>query len=261
MNDHWNPEQYERFRDEREAPFEDLFALVRPAKGMRIVDLGCGTGRLTAALHQRLGAASTLGVDSSAAMLAKAGALAEGGLAFLRADIEHFAPAQAFDLAFSNAALHWLDDQRHVLARITGWLAPGGQLAVQVPANFDHASHRLAAEVALEAPFADALEGWTRGSPVLAPEDYATCLYELGFAEQRVQLVVYPHVLASGAELCEWVRGTLLTAYESRLPGALFAAFLERYRARILAEVGAEGPLFYPFKRILLWGRRAAETA
>ena len=47
MADPWDPRQYERYRSEREQPFHDLLALVRPRPGMRAVDLGCGTGTLT----------------------------------------------------------------------------------------------------------------------------------------------------------------------------------------------------------------------
>ena len=70
--DAWDPAQYERFRAERARPFVDLLALVRPRPGMRVVDLGCGTGELTARLHRELAAGETLGIDRSEAMLARA---------------------------------------------------------------------------------------------------------------------------------------------------------------------------------------------
>src|SRR5438477_11376422 len=70
MPSSWDPTQYDRFRDEREQPFFDLLALVRPKPGMRVVDLGCGTGKLTRTLHEHLGAAETVGVDRSDSMLA-----------------------------------------------------------------------------------------------------------------------------------------------------------------------------------------------
>ena len=67
--DTWNPEQYDKFQREREQPFFDLLALVRPAPGMRVVDLGCGTGTLTRLLHARLQARETVGIDRSPRML------------------------------------------------------------------------------------------------------------------------------------------------------------------------------------------------
>src|SRR5262245_5272780 len=60
--DAWNPDQYGRFRAERSQPFFDLLELVRARPGMRVVDLGCGTGELTAAMHRRLEARETVGV-------------------------------------------------------------------------------------------------------------------------------------------------------------------------------------------------------
>ena len=72
MTDRWDPAQYHRFRNERRQPWEDLVALVEVRPDMRVVDLGCGSGELTRELAERLGAASVLGIDSSAAMLDQA---------------------------------------------------------------------------------------------------------------------------------------------------------------------------------------------
>ena len=258
MVDHWDPDQYERFKRERELPFWDLLSLVRPGQLRRVVDLGCGTGRLTCELHRRVEAAETLGIDSSASMLRDCLDREEPGLRFECADIASFEPSEPLDLLFSNAALHWLDDHRALFARLTEWIAPGGQLAVQVPANFDHVSHRLAAELARESDFARVLGDWERGVPVLAPEEYASLLFGLGFTEQSVQLRVYPHVLPSFEDLLEWQKGTLLTIYRERLGEELYANFVEQFRERLETELGDQRPLFYPFKRVLLWARRAA---
>lgn len=120
------------------------------------------------------------------------------------------------------------------MTRLTGALTERGQLAVQVPANDDHLSHTTAVEVAGEQPFRDALGGFARRSPVLAPEAYATLLERLGFREQSVRLQVYGHRLGSRHDVVEWVRGTTLTDYERRMPAALWPRFLERYRERLL---------------------------
>ncbi len=248
--DAWSPEQYERFRTERQQPFSDLVALVRPQPGMRVVDLGCGTGELTRALHRQLGAHETLGLDSSDAMIARSDAPVEPGLRFERADIADFVAPRSFDLVFSNAALHWLPDHDALLARLTGALRPRGQLAVQVPANHDHPSHVVAAELAADFGIPP------RESPVLAPETYAAVLDRLGYVAQHVRLQVYVHHLDSHAGVVEWVKGTLLTEYERRLSPEDFARFLERYRARLLPLLEDARPYLYPFKRILMWGQR-----
>jgi trans-aconitate 2-methyltransferase len=253
--DTWRPDQYARFRAERLKPFEDLLALVQPIPGGRAIDLGCGTGDSTRLLHERLQARETLGVDSSASMLERASSVAGGGLRFEQRDIADLQPDGSWDVVFSNAALHWVPEHRALFDRLSRSLRPGGQLAVQMPANFGHPSHRVAAAVAAEAPFRAALGGWERDQPVLAPEAYATLLHALGFQEQQVRLQIYGHVLAAPEDVIEWVKGTLLTDYESHL-GPLFPRFLQRYREVLLPLLGDERPYFYTYPRVLLWARR-----
>ncbi|MBI5105836.1 MAG: methyltransferase domain-containing protein [Solirubrobacterales bacterium] len=253
----WDPAVYERYADERTAPFRDLLALVTPVPGGQVVDLGCGTGRLTAEVHRRVRARGTVGVDRSSAMLERAAAVSGGGLRFVRADIAEWEPEHAVDLVFSNAALHWVADHERLLARLTSWLAPGGQLAVQVPANHDHPSHVTAARIASEPPFADVLGGAPLASPVLAPERYATLLHRLGFGEQHVRLQVYAYPLDGPEQVADWVEGSLLTWYRERLGEVLYRRFLPRYREELLAALPAERPFLLTYKRVLLRGRRA----
>jgi len=252
----WNPDQYARFRQERSQPFFDLLVLVRRRPAMRVVDLGCGTGELTRVLHDDLQARETVGIDSSPAMLARSAPYAGHGLRFESGDVGVFAADQPYDLVFSNATLHWLPDHRALLGRLTQALAPAGQLAVQVPANHDHPSHVVAADVASEAPFRDALGGYVRVPTVLQPEEYATLLDSLGLVEQQVRLQVYAHHLPSREDVVEWVKGTMLVDYQQRLSADLYAQFLERYRGRLLPLLEDRRPYFYPFKRILFWGQR-----
>lgn len=255
--DAWDPDRYERFERERSAPFFDLLDLVEPCPGGRAVDLGCGTGALTTALHERARARRTVGVDSSPRMLERSAEHAGGGLSFELGDIAEWAPPEPVDLIFSNAALHWVDGHDELFARLTSHLAPGGQLAVQVPANHDQPSHLVAERVASEAPFREALGGYVRRAPVLVPERYAQLLHRLGYEAQHVRLQVYLHVLPEAGAVVDWVKGTLLTDYQRRLPDGMHDAFVERYRELLTAELPDDRPFPFAFKRILLWGRLA----
>ena len=245
----WNPQQYERFKSERAQPFHDLLALVEPRPGMRVVDLGCGTGELTRLMHEQLEAAETLGVDSSAEMLARASAFATATLRFEQTSVEEFGGRQPVDVLFSNAALHWVEDHRSLFTRLTTMIASGGQLAVQMPFNHDHVSQRVAAELAPRFGVPP------RVPPLLAPEDYASLLHSLGYARQHVRIQVYGHLLDSASAVIEWVKGSTLTEYQRKL-GERWPAFLDAYTERMLSELDDERPYFFPFKRIHLWASR-----
>lgn len=256
--DGWQPQQYERFAAERAQPFHDLLALVRPVAGGVALDLGCGTGELTATMHRAVKADATVGIDNSPAMLADASDHAPAGVTFRLGDLRDDPPEAPVDLVFSNAALQWVPEHREVLARWAGWLRPGGQLAVQVPANADHPSHTTSAGLALESPFREMFDGEPPADSVLGvlpPAEYSELLHGLGFAEQHVRLQVYGHVLASTAEVVEWVKGTSLTRFKRALAADDFDAFVAAYAARLTEVLGDHRPYFYAFKRILLWAR------
>lgn len=242
----WSPEQYQRFEAERKQPFLDLAALVERRPRMRVVDLGCGTGELTRELHQALSAQETVGIDDSETMLLKSGHFEGEMLRFERGSIEAFVTDKPYDLIFSNAALHWIADHEQLLARLTNFLAMNGQLAIQMPANDSHPSHRVAAEVARDLGLRE------RPAYVLDPERYAELLHRLGYKRQHVRLQVYGHLLPAADDVVEWVRGALLTYYEPQVEN--FDEFLGEYRARMKKEIGEERPFFYTYKRVLMWG-------
>lgn len=248
--DTWNPTQYERFAAERREPFDELLALVHPTPGGRAVDLGCGSGELTVELHRHLGATSTLGIDSSGAMLGKAPDA--DGVTFEIGDLTTWWAATPVDVVFANAALQWVPHHEVVLARLTEQLAPGGQLAIQVPWNHDHPSHTVLAEVAaelLDDPAPDPV-----AENVLTPAHYAEVLYDLGFTEQHVRMQVFGHVLASAAEVVQWTKGTTLTRFKD---DPRYDELVAVYTERLVAALGAHAPYFYAFKRILFWARAA----
>lgn len=256
----WNPEQYERFKAQRAQPFWDLIDLVRPDGVNRAVDLGCGTGELTAAAAARLATTEMIGIDSSPNMLEAAAVNRTEGVSFEAGDIATWTSAGDRDLVLANASLQWVEDHPGVLASWVAGLRPGGQLAAQVPANSDHHSHRASAHVAGLEPFASALGGDPPSDPVasnvLVPEQYSELLYELGIAEPHVRLQVYPHVMPSSTSVVEWTKGTSLTRFFKRLPAELHEPFVDAYRDELLARIGHHEPYLFAFKRILIHGRR-----
>ncbi|MEO7093825.1 MAG: methyltransferase domain-containing protein [Polyangiales bacterium] len=245
----WDPERYNQFQAERFAPFVDALALVRVRPRLSVIDLGCGAGELTRRLADALPDSDVVGLDSSKEMLAKAAAHARAGLRFEQGTIEE--ASGAYDLVFSHAAIQWVDDHARLVPRLLSMVRPGGQLVVQQPSNHGHATHVLIREVAAEEPFRSALSGFSRQSPVLGLDDYASLLHAAGGTELVVFEKVYPHVLQNADALADWTSGTALVPYFERLPHAMHAAFMTRYRQELHARFPGE-PVFYGFRRTLL---------
>lgn len=257
LTDAWDPDRYERFRAERDRPVHDLLALLTPidaeGPGGRAVDLGCGTGRHTPLLHRRVRATTTVGIDASERMLAGSNDHAGPDITFRHGDIADL--DGEWDVLFANASLHWLPDHAALLPRLVDHLRPGGQLAFQVPANFDHPSHTVADRVGREF----GLDPLGRAAGSTTPARYAEILWDAGLRDLDVGLRIYGVEMDRTDDVIEWVSGSLLTRFEADLSPDDFAAFRVEYRQRLLDELGdprGDQPYFYAFPRILCAGRR-----
>jgi trans-aconitate 2-methyltransferase len=246
----WNPENYEKFKAERFQPFEDLAALVRIRPGLKVIDLGCGTGELTRRLADRLPESEVLGIDNSPQMLEKAKAQVRPGLAFERRGIE--AVSGTWDLVFSNAAIQWVKGHESLVPWLMSLVRPGGQLVAQVPRG--NPAMEMIPLVAGEPPFREALGGWTQEFSCLPLYSYAELLYRGGAEDMVIMEKVYPHILRDAAAIVDWYEGSALLPYLERL-GDLGEAFKERYRQRLRLR-WPETPVFFGFQRVLFAATR-----
>src|SRR5262249_782572 len=161
--------------------------------------------------HESLHARETIGVDRSARMLETATSEPlPDGLRFELGTVESYPLDGQFDLVFSNAVYHWIEDHETLIPSLVKALKPAAQPAFQMPAMQRHPSHRVAARLAGET-FRQALDGWKRPQPVHEPEDYAQLLFRAGIEQPQVRLEIYPHVLDRREDVVEWMKGALLT--------------------------------------------------
>lgn len=248
----WNPDTYNRFKAERSTPFYDLLALSEVRPDLHVIDLGCGTGELTAKLAETLPGSHVLGVDSSQEMLDKSRKTDEATLDFECISIEdQLKKEQQWDVVFSNAALQWVPDHETLFPQIISKIKPGGQLLVQMPAQRHNLTNRLLNELATQEPYAAIYAGWNRMSSVLEIDRYAEILFENGGKSIQVFEKIYPLVLDDLDALLTWVSGTALIPYLERLPESLNSGFRDDYGA-LLRRHFPKTPVFYPFKRILI---------
>ena len=125
----WDAERYAEafsFVPERG---RDLVAWLDPRPGERVLDLGCGTGALTAAIAAA--GAEAEGVDRDEAMLTVA-RREHPGIRFRRLDAREISVDRPLDAVFSNAALHWMPDQDAVIGGVAAALRPGGRFVVEM---------------------------------------------------------------------------------------------------------------------------------
>ncbi len=248
----WDPSQYARFADHRSRPFFDLVARVGADAPRQVVDLGCGSGELTATLAERWPSAHVRGIDASAEMIAAAPA---GD--FSVGSAQDF-DATGVDVLVSNAMLQWVPDHEPIVARWCRQLDPGGWLALQVPDNFEAPSHALMRTLAESPAWSARLGTVLRDARNrVAPEAYLALLLDGGF-DADVWQTDYLHLLTGEDPVLEWVRGTGLRPVLAALSAADGAAFEETYAAMLREAYPrtAHGTVL-PFRRTFVVGRKA----
>jgi trans-aconitate methyltransferase len=125
----WNAELY---KEKHAFVFEygnSLIEWLQPKEGENILDLGCGTGELTAQIAAT--GAKVTGLDSSATMIASAQQHFPD-ITFKVGDATSFSLPETFDAVFTNATLHWIRQQEKALDRIWQHLKPGGRLVLEM---------------------------------------------------------------------------------------------------------------------------------
>ncbi len=157
----WDAGAYLRFANERTQPSIDLIERIRLTHPRRIIDLGCGPGNSTEPLRQRWPEADVIGLDSSAPMIEAARKAYPTGT-WLMGDAATWTAEQPFDLVFSNAMLQWLPDHTRICRQWFDQVAPGGALAVQIPAHYDLSMNREIVEVSKDAAWSGRLQGGAR---------------------------------------------------------------------------------------------------
>lgn len=248
----WDPGQYLRFSGERLRPALDLLAHVPLNEPPRVVDLGCGAGNVTAILKQRFPRADVTGIDGSAAMLDRARQAARD-CRFVQADIAAWQPDAAPDLIYSNAALHWVGNHGAVFPRLLSLLAPGGVLAVQMPAMHEAPFRRLQHAVAAHGPWAEALRGYASARDILTAVEYWDLLKPRAAALDMWE-TTYLHALQGEDAVVEWAAGSSLRPFLEPLPPALQAAYRQAYAEALRPHYPrrADGATLLPFRRLFI---------
>lgn len=227
MVNEWDTETYDEGHSFVYEYGEEVVDLLDPQTGERVLDLGCGTGHLTARISKS--GANAVGLDVSKEMVREARE-AYPECEFIHKDARDFSFDEPFDAVFSNAALHWIPEQDAVLGSVRDALRPGGRFVAELGGT----GNVSAIINAVREEAAD--QGYAVESPWYFPSigEYATKLESHGFETRYGTLFDRPTELDNGADgLAEWISmfgDSLLSAVPKEKQSAVIAGVEDRLR-------------------------------
>jgi trans-aconitate 2-methyltransferase len=207
-----------------------------------VLDAGCGSGRVTRLLAERLPRGRVVAVDSSAAMVAEAREnLADLGdrVVVLHQDLLELELGAPVDAIFSSAVLHWVTDHDRLFARLRAALRPAGRLAVQCGGKGNVAGVIAAFRAVERTPPFAAHVGAPRTTWFFAgPEETAERLERVGFREVRAWLTPHDAWVPAGEEARSYMATIMLRDQLELLPPELHDSFVAGVEERLERREG-----------------------
>jgi trans-aconitate 2-methyltransferase len=236
----WNAADYAANSVVQQAWARELITKLNLRGDERVLDVGCGDGKVTAEIARALPCGSVMGVDASAEMIAFARKTFPSSeisnLKFQITDARQISFGKKFDCIFSNAALHWVDDHEKILRGAAACLRPGGRLVVSCGGKGNAHDVFLALRPEIR------LKRWReffRKMPTpyffYAPDDYEKWLPKFGFKIQNVQLAPKDATYDGAEGFATWLRTTWIP-YIQRVPENLREEFIKAVTERYVAK-------------------------
>jgi trans-aconitate 2-methyltransferase len=190
-----------------------------------VLDAGCGSGRVTRMLIDRLPDGRVIAVDGSESMVEQVRSVLRPQDSAFVADLAQLELEEKVDAVFSGAVFHWIPDHDALFARLHAAMKPGSRLEAQCGGEGNiGAFHEIAAAVGAEAPFAEHLAGWEGPWNFAGPAITAERLERAGFTDVETSLQPWPVVPEDPRE---FIRTVCVGPHLDRLPGELGDAFLD----------------------------------
>lgn len=249
----WDAATYDRLADPQEEWGREVMARLTLDGDEAVLDAGCGSGRLTGLVAERVPRGKVLGVDASEAMIERAreNLAGFGARVELRVgDLTELELGEPVDAIFSNATFHWILDHNRLFGRLFAALRPGGQLEAQCGGEGNVAEWIRAIEAAEgDERFAAYLRGMPATHNFASVDDTRHRLERAGFDVGRVWLERKQYV---PSEPREFVRSVGLAKHLARLPEGLHDEFVDA----VLGSMAR--PLTLDYVRLNISARRPA---
>jgi len=252
----WNPAEYAANSSVQQTWARELIDKLELRGDEHVLDVGCGDGKITAEIAKAVPRGSATGMDASPPMIEFAKKTFPPSkfpnLRFRAMDAREIRFERKFDLLFSNAALHWVDDHQAFLRGAASVLKPGGRLVVSCggKGNAQDVFVSLRPEMRLKR-----WRGFFRRLPTPyffhAPSEYERWLPKAGFETLRVKLVPKDATYAGAKGFAAWLRTTWMP-YVQRVPDdqreEFIAAVVQRYLAK--HPIGSDGKVHVKMVRL-----------
>ncbi len=215
-----------------------------------VLDAGCGSGRVTEMVIERVPDGKVIAVDAAPAMVAKAREKIGDRAEVLLQDLAELHLREPVDAVFSNAVFHWIRDHDRLFRRLFDALKPGGRIEAQCGGAGNISKfHDAVSELADRPPFSKFFEDWT-GPWNFADDRATTALLErIGFTDVRCSLEDWP---VTPPEPHDYLRTVCLGHHLEQLPDEL----RETLVGRVVDTMG--DPLMLEYVRLNISARRPA---
>ncbi len=218
----WDPEGYSQHSKSQLKWACELIAKLKLNGNERILDIGCGDGKVTKLISEAVPEGEVIGIDSSQEMVefasSKYPTSEYKNLKFINMDATKIDFQQYFDVVFSNAALHWIIDHRPVLNGIYKALKPSGKVLVQMGGKGNTASVvEILNKLSNHERWRQYFINFSFPYGFYAPSEYKKWLEEAGFRIKRIELISKDRVHNDIDEFKGWIR-TQWLPYTSRIP-------------------------------------------
>lgn len=244
----WDAETYDRVSDPQVEMAKAVLGRLELHGDETVLDAGCGSGRVTRMLLERLPKGHVIAVDGSPSMVDQARAALGERATVLQSDLQELSVPEPVDAVFSNAVFHWVPDHNRLFAHLHAALKPGGRLVAQCGGEGNITElRRVAREVADSSPFAEALGEWRDPWYYASPADTRRRLEAAGFEDIETWLEPWP---VDPSEPFEYLRTVCLGHHLAALPEELRTDYVQA-----VAERCAE-PLVLEYVRLNIDARR-----
>jgi len=254
--DHWNPKDYHKNSSDQQKWGLELLNKITFSGNERVLDIGCGDGKLTMEIANRVRHGSVLGIDKSADMIRFASELfrpeAFPNLRFTLLDACDLNFSQEFDVVFSNAALHWISDHLSLLQRIKKSLKYGGKVIAQMGGKGNASGIlKVLDTMRTDERWSDFFAGFPAPYTFYNDPEYSMLLTSVGLKVERAELI-HKQMIHIGREgLAGWIRTTWLP-YIRRVPEALKADFIYEIVDTYLVSKGLSSSSVVPVDMVRL---------